>query len=130
MTIDMYFVERSFTTATHPRAGILSEMPERWLKWVDRRFFSRNSWISPILSEVGFNNSGITAIRNRYDHLYNLYVIGKYVAYFLLSTYNLAAYVASGTLEEQGHRQVWPARCKGPAGHYQERLVQTMIVFL
>ena len=45
---------------THPRAGMLSEMEERWLNWEDLLFFSLKSWISQILSEVGFSNSGKT----------------------------------------------------------------------
>lgn len=45
------------TTATQPRAGILSLMAERWLKRLLPRFLSLKFWISWIWSEIGFSKS-------------------------------------------------------------------------
>lgn len=47
----------SLTTATQPRAGILSLMAERWLKRLLPRFLSLKFWISWIWSEIGFSKS-------------------------------------------------------------------------
>lgn len=45
------------TTATQPRAGMLSLMAERWLKKLLPRFRSRKLWISWMWSEMGFSRS-------------------------------------------------------------------------
>lgn len=44
------------TTVTHPRAGMLSEIADKWLKYSDVRFDSRKDWISEILSDCGLRS--------------------------------------------------------------------------
>lgn len=53
------------TTATQPRAGILSLMAERWLKRLLPRFLSLKFWISWIWSEIGFSKSWSSICRGR-----------------------------------------------------------------
>lgn len=59
-TIELKVRERGtslvLTTATQPRAGMLSEMALRWLKSFEARFFSLNCWMAWMLWEIGVSS--------------------------------------------------------------------------
>lgn len=54
MHVNVFFL---LTTATQPRAGMLSLIADRWLKKLLPRFRSRKLWISWMWSEMGFSRS-------------------------------------------------------------------------
>lgn len=60
-----YVIVLLLTTATQPRAGMLSLTADRWLKRLLPRFRSRKLWISWMWSEIGFSRSCSSGCRRR-----------------------------------------------------------------
>lgn len=46
------------STVTQPRAGMPEATADRWLNWLERRWFSLKAVISAMASEVSFSKAG------------------------------------------------------------------------